>query len=179
MKIILNFSNLFCWRLLRPVYAAFLKTGWQNSNAPYSGIYRYFHHNLKVVFSWPQRSLLYIKSRWYTLYEVLIVRRKSIFLRKKGIVWNMTSCFYTHYIVTTYQQFFIKLQSHPHIKKDYNHNWVRCWIKVFKMVTSDALKNAICCHLKLFITAITKPPEVIVNTFFCFCVCFFLCVSMQ
>ena len=61
----------FCQRLLRPAYVTFLKTGWQNSNAPYSGIYRYFHLNLKVVFSWPQRSLLLIKSR-YTLYSVHI-----------------------------------------------------------------------------------------------------------
>ena len=31
----------------------------------------------------------------------------------------------------------------------------------------------------LFLTTITKPPEVIVNKFFCVCVCFFLLVSIQ
>ena len=68
IQIFTDIWYFFYRRLLRPAYVTFLKTGWQNSNAPYSGIYKYLHHSLKVVFSWPQRSLLYVKSRWYTQY---------------------------------------------------------------------------------------------------------------
>ena len=48
--------------------------------------------------------------------------------------------------------------------------------KAFEIVSKE-------CYLlsmkELFHNKITKPHEVIVNKFLCFCVCFFLLVSMQ
>jgi hypothetical protein len=49
-----------------------------------------------------------------------------------------------------------------------------------KHLLGRILKNAIYCQLKrYFFTAFMKPLEVIVNKFFCLCVCFSLLVSMQ
>ena len=53
------FTNIwypFWWRLLRPAYVPFLKTGWWNSYTLTSEIHRYLHFDIKVVFSWSPRS---------------------------------------------------------------------------------------------------------------------------
>ena len=61
------YGTSFYRRLLRPGYVIFLKTFWWNSNAQTSGIYRYLHYNLKVVFSWPLRSSKSVNMSWNTL----------------------------------------------------------------------------------------------------------------
>ena len=61
------YGTFFYRRLLRPAYVIFLKTFWWNSNAQTSGIYRYLHYNLKVVFSWPPRSSKSVNMSWNTL----------------------------------------------------------------------------------------------------------------
>ena len=52
----------FWWRLLRPAFVTFSKTGQWNPNAQTSEIQRYLHCDQKNVFSWPPRSSKYIKS---------------------------------------------------------------------------------------------------------------------
>ena len=55
---ILHVRSFFeeCWRLLRPTYAIFLKTGWWNSNSQTSGICRYLQtkYNLHISISQSQ-----------------------------------------------------------------------------------------------------------------------------
>ena len=77
---LLIYGTSLYWRLLRPAYVTFLKTGWWNSNAQTSGIYRYLHYNLNVVFSWPPRSskselklwkLLSILSRQVAIWAIV------------------------------------------------------------------------------------------------------------
>ena len=66
------YGTSFFRRLLRPVYVTFLKTGWWNSNAQTSGIYRYLHYNLNVILSWCPRSSKYVKTSSNTLYVICV-----------------------------------------------------------------------------------------------------------
>ena len=59
---------LFCWRLLRPIYATFLRTGWWNSNSLTSGIYKYLQAISNLHFSICQSHFKRNISIWNTLY---------------------------------------------------------------------------------------------------------------
>ena len=62
-------SNGGCWG--QPMLL-FSKTGWWNSNAQTSKIHRYFNSDQKDIFSWPPRSLKYIKTRRKTMYGTTV-----------------------------------------------------------------------------------------------------------
>ena len=70
-----SFQLISCWILapflLEAVEASlcyyFWKTGGWNSNAQTPEIYKYLHHNRKVVFSWPPRSSKSVNMSWNTL----------------------------------------------------------------------------------------------------------------
>ena len=58
----------FCWRLLRPAYVTFLKTGWWNSNFQTSAMYRYLQAKSNLHISICQSHFKRNISMWNTLY---------------------------------------------------------------------------------------------------------------
>ena len=68
IQIFTDIWYLFCWRLLRPTYATFLKTGWWNSNSLTSEIYRYLQTKSNLHISICQSHFKRNISMWNTLY---------------------------------------------------------------------------------------------------------------
>ena len=64
----MKFSHYSGLRLWRTGVLFSTKSKCHKSNFRTSGIYRYPHHNLKAVFSWPPRSSKWCKSIRKTLY---------------------------------------------------------------------------------------------------------------
>jgi hypothetical protein len=62
-----NSRWIFCWRLLRPAYVIFLKTGGWNSNAITSGIHRYLQTKSNLHISMCQSQFKRNISKWDTL----------------------------------------------------------------------------------------------------------------
>ena len=67
IQIFTDIWYLFCWRLLRPAYATFLKTGWWNSNSLTSGIYSYLQIKSSLHISICQSHFKRNISMWNTL----------------------------------------------------------------------------------------------------------------
>ena len=65
----------------------FFETGWLSSNVQTSGTHRYFHYNVKVVFSWPQRSSKCVKVSWNTLYASLGNHRFVTTVKSQALPW--------------------------------------------------------------------------------------------
>jgi hypothetical protein len=76
----MDFWPSFCWRLWRLWMLLSTKFKGHKSNVRISGIYKYPHHNLKAVFSWPPRSSKWGKSIRKTLYmqKKICVLQKNV-----------------------------------------------------------------------------------------------------
>ena len=70
MKYQVEFWHLLSWRLLRPAYVNFLKTGGWNSNVQISWSHWAPQFNKNFDLSIPQSHLVSSISIWYTLYHV-------------------------------------------------------------------------------------------------------------
>ena len=62
-----EFYQLFCWRLLRPTYAMFLKTGWWNSNIQPSGCQNHLQTKYNLHIFIHQTQITFVSSLWDTL----------------------------------------------------------------------------------------------------------------